>query len=141
MTITSVDTFVGLVILAAFIAIVLGSRRSAALNRMFLRSCIPQTRTCESDKESSNESKCRNWITRIANDCRLAVVASLDSRTQAPTVAGFQSLKPAFGDRGRKIVAARFGKFEKCGGHDGADGVAHALCRSIRREKIRSCSR
>src|SRR5579863_2974243 len=34
------------------------SRRLAAPNRMFLRSCIPQTRTPESRRESPSESKC-----------------------------------------------------------------------------------
>ena len=44
--------------------------------------------------------------------------------TEAPTVAGFQASKAEFRHRCRKIVAARFGKLEKRGGHDGADRVA-----------------
>jgi hypothetical protein len=44
--------------------------------------------------------------------------------TQAPTVAGFQAAKAELRYRGRKIVATRFGKREKRGGHDGADRVA-----------------
>ncbi len=38
--------------------------RSTALNRMFLRSCISQTRTREPGKESSSESKCQICSTR-----------------------------------------------------------------------------
>ena len=38
----------------------------AALNRIFLRSCIPQTRTRESGEESLSESKCQIWSTRYA---------------------------------------------------------------------------
>ena len=44
--------------------------------------------------------------------------------TEAPTVAGFQAAKSELRHRGRKIVAAGFGKREKRGGHDGADRVA-----------------
>ena len=44
--------------------------------------------------------------------------------TEAPTVAGFQAPKAELRHRGRKIVAAGFGKREKRGGHDGADRVA-----------------
>ena len=44
--------------------------------------------------------------------------------TEAPTVAGFQALKAEFWHRCRKIVAARFGKLEKLGGHDSADRMA-----------------
>src|SRR4051794_2664217 len=44
--------------------------------------------------------------------------------TEAPTVAGFQAAKAELRHRGRKIVAAGFGKREKRGGHDGADRVA-----------------
>ena len=44
-------------------------------------------------------------------------------RTQAPAVAGPQAAKAEFGHRRRKIIAARFGKLEKRGGHDGADRV------------------
>src|SRR5262249_52734519 len=40
------------------------SRRSEALNRMFVRSCIPQTRTHESARKSPSESKCQIWSTR-----------------------------------------------------------------------------
>src|SRR5262252_11001584 len=45
-------------------------------------------------------------------------------RTQAPTVAGLEAAKAEFRHRGRKIVAARFGKLEKRRGHDRADRVA-----------------
>ncbi len=43
--------------------------------------------------------------------------------TQTPPVAGPQTGKAEFWHRRRKIIAAGFGKFEKCGGHDGTDGV------------------
>ena len=43
--------------------------------------------------------------------------------TQAPTVTRPQPWEADFGRRGRKIVAAGFGKFEKRIGHDGADTV------------------
>ena len=42
-------------------------------------------------------------------------------RTEAPTVAGLQASKAYFRYRCRKIVAARFGKLEKRGSHDGAE--------------------
>src|SRR5262245_22807381 len=45
-------------------------------------------------------------------------------RTETPTVAGLQAGKAEFRHRGRKVVAAGFGEFEKRGGHDGADRVA-----------------
>ena len=44
--------------------------------------------------------------------------------TEAPTVAGFQAAKAELWHRRRKIVATGFGKREKRGGHDDADGVA-----------------
>ena len=44
--------------------------------------------------------------------------------TEAPTVAGFQAGETEFLHRGRKVVAAGFGKFEERRGHDRADGVA-----------------
>ena len=51
--------------------------RSAALNRMFLRSCIPQTRTCESGKGIPNESKRQIWTTRVTlPEIRLALFPS-----------------------------------------------------------------
>ena len=51
---------------------------------------------------------------------------------EAPTVAGFQAAKAEFRHRRRKIVATGFGKREKLGGHDGADGVAaDILSRSV----------
>ncbi len=45
-------------------------------------------------------------------------------RTQAPAVAGLEPRKAELGHRRRKIIAARFGKLEKLGSHDGADRVA-----------------
>ena len=44
--------------------------------------------------------------------------------TEAPTVARFQAAKAELRHRGRKIVAAGFGKREKRGGYDDADRVA-----------------
>jgi hypothetical protein len=43
--------------------------------------------------------------------------------TEAPAIPWVQAWKAEFGHRGRKIIAARFGKLEKRGGHDNADGV------------------
>jgi hypothetical protein len=43
--------------------------------------------------------------------------------TQAPTIAGAQARKAKFRHRCRKIIAARLGKLEKRGSHDGADRV------------------
>ena len=52
--------------------------------------------------------------------------------TEAPPVAGFQAAKAELRHRRRKIVATGFGKREKLGGHDGADGVAaDILSRSV----------
>src|SRR5215469_13344258 len=44
-------------------------------------------------------------------------------RTQAPTVARPQAWKAEFRYRGRKVIAAGFGKLEKRFGHDGTDTV------------------
>ena len=49
---------------------------------------------------------------------------------QTPTVPRLETRKAKFGQRCRKIVAARFGEFEKCGSHDGADGMATNVLRS-----------
>jgi hypothetical protein len=43
--------------------------------------------------------------------------------TQTPPIAGPQTGKAEFWHRCRKIITAGFRKFEKRGGHDGADGV------------------
>src|ERR1700726_208074 len=53
--------FCGLLRLAATVS---SSLRSAALNRMLVRSCILQTRTRESTRECPSESKCQIWSTR-----------------------------------------------------------------------------
>ena len=46
----------------------------------------------------------------------------------APTIARFQTRKAKLGLRRRQIIAARFGKLEKCGSHHGADRMtAHVL--------------
>lgn len=42
---------------------------------------------------------------------------------QAPAIARFEAGKTESGQRRRKIIAARFGEFEKRGSHDGADRV------------------
>src|SRR6202030_717584 len=52
--------FCGLLRLAATVS---SSLRSAALNRMLVRSCILQTRTRESTRECPSESKCQIWST------------------------------------------------------------------------------
>jgi hypothetical protein len=51
---------------------------------MFLRSCIPQTRTCESGKGIPSESKCQIWTTSDAVSI-LLVFGSLDGASWGAT--------------------------------------------------------
>src|SRR5271166_5702148 len=50
---------------------------------MFVRSCIPQTRTRESGRESLSESNCQIWSTRIVNRWRHCAQGDVDDLNYA----------------------------------------------------------
>lgn len=86
------------------------SRRCAGLNRVFVRSCIPQTRTRESARESPGESKCQIWSTscvkRTSHEIVAAVMLALRraglSASLRERIAGRAHVSPKPGGLGRR---------------------------------------